>query len=66
MKILGVVMLVGLCCFLVACAVQPNNDYDLTADEMKNVGNATMTQQQSVPTLYDHAEFAQTKAKGTV
>lgn len=66
MKIVGGLMLISLCSFLTACAVQPNNDYDLTSDEMKNVGNATMVQQHNVPALYNHAEFVKAKPKGSV
>lgn len=64
MKMFVNLMLVCVCTFLTACAVQPNDNYNLTSDEMKNAGNATMASQQNVPALYNHAEFAEKKLKG--
>lgn len=42
---------------LQACAVKPG-DENLSPAELKTAGNATLTQQQSVKSLYNHAGFA--------
>lgn len=63
MKWVALIMLFLSCSFLAACAVQPNDDYNLTADEMKTAGSASMPEHQNVAQLYDHSEFIKPKGR---
>lgn len=50
---------------LSACAEQPNDDYQLTPDELQSAGSASMAQHENVITIYNSAEFVKAARKGS-
>jgi hypothetical protein len=63
MKLLKFFMIFSSVMLLTGCAIQPDNNYDLTPDEMKTAGSATINVQEKVPTLYAHAPYITQNSK---
>jgi hypothetical protein len=56
-KIMCVGVMIG-CLALCACAVKPDDNYQLTPAEMKMAGSAEVTKNENVQQVYNNAEFS--------